>query len=431
MKCYKSVYTGALMAGLLVVITLLAAPISGCASAPAGDSGNRAPLVEKLAVFKEESAWKGPASCAIHGKAVYVVYTADNNMGRVFKYDLTSGESTSSGDQFPTIGKDDRSHNDAAIAVDGEGYVHVFIGMHNHRMKYFRSLSPRSVEAFEDRSKEIPGYFDSGVNEKRYTYPRMCTSTNGDVFLILRRTGMFWDSNRRAIRESQHSEKQDLYHYDLSDKSWEVTLVKSKPGYNAYMSNIVPDGDNNVHMVTAWSWYHDGGNTFQRGSYLKFDGESHLYTLANGDEVLLPLNVDAPEANLFYEGDHPWGKETVEIQTPRVALDAKGNPVVAYTHTPDNGKAWNCRLAVWDGEDWQHTGTILQGFYQYERPEVTTTGGRYNIYVNGKVVSSASKDFDQAVTVSWENGTTVESVQVLDERTDIVMDRQAIYMVSY
>ena len=416
---------------LLSLFAVLLVPLAGSANAPVGDVSGSRPVVEKLAVFKEEPAWKGPASCAVHEGVVYVVYTADNNMGRVFSYNLTTGESASSGDQFPTIGQDDRSHNDAAIAVDGDGYLHVFIGMHNHRLKYFRSTAPASVAEFENRSHEMPGYFDGGVNVKHYSYPRMCTSSNGDVFLILRRSGRFWDRERKTVRGSQHSEKQDLYHWDLSTKSWGVTPVKSKPGYNAYMSNIFPDTKNNIHIVTAWSWYHDGNNTFQRGSYLKFDVDEHLYTLADGNQILLPLNVDDPHANLFYPGDHPWGKETAEIQTPRVALNAEGNPIVAYSHTPDNTETWNCRLAVWDESGWQHTGPILQLPYEYERPEVTTTGGRYNIYVNGRVVSSDNPTFENAVTVTWEDGTTVESVQVLDDRTDIVMDRQAIYKVIY
>ena len=416
---------------LISLFVMLLAPLTGCANASTGNSSTRTPVVERLAVFKEEAAWKGPASCAVHEDVIYVVYTADNNMGRVFKYNLATGESASSGDQFPTIGEDDRSHNDAAIAVDGDGYVHVFIGMHNHRLKYFRSTTPGSITEFENRSHEMPGYSDAGVNVKHYSYPRMCTSSNGDVFLILRRSGRTWNRNQKVVRGSQHSEKQDLYHWDLSAKTWGVTLVKSKPGYNAYMSNIFPDTENNVHIVTAWSWYHDGNNTFQRGSYLKFNVDEHLYTLADGNQILLPLNVDDSHANLFYTGDHPWGKEIAEIQTPRVALNAQGNPVVAYSHTPDNTETWNCRLAVWSGSDWQHSGPILQLPYEYERPEVTTTGGRYNIYVNGKVVTSDNASFDNPVTVTWENGTTVESVQVLDGRTDIVMDRQAIYKVSY
>ena len=55
---------------------------------------------------------------------------------------------------------------DASPAEAHSGVDRVHVKSYGH---------PRAVL----RSHEMPGYFDAGVNVKHYSYPRMCTSSNG------------------------------------------------------------------------------------------------------------------------------------------------------------------------------------------------------------------------------------------------------------
>ena len=167
--------------------------------------------ISQLVNFGQGVDSKGTPDFTYHENYVYMLYTASNNMGRVCRYNLNTGEQDWSGDLFPTIAEDDAGHNGHAITVDGDGYIHCWIGMHNHKMKYYRSNSPGTYNSFTDQSSTVPWYDHTGVDEKRYSYPSAATSTNGDVFVILRRTAL--DLNDGNVREIQHGEKQDFYHY--------------------------------------------------------------------------------------------------------------------------------------------------------------------------------------------------------------------------
>ena len=74
---------------------------------------------------------------------------------------------------------DDAGHNTPSIAVDGDGFVHVFTSMHNEQWKYFRSSAAYS-STLVDRSSEMPD------QTAIFTYPMVKRGNNGDLWLIIR-----------------------------------------------------------------------------------------------------------------------------------------------------------------------------------------------------------------------------------------------------
>ncbi|WP_258103483.1 PKD domain-containing protein [Marinoscillum sp. MHG1-6] len=363
------------------------------------------------------------------GDKIYVLYTDNTTyMGCIAQYDLSNGSTTKNENLFPTIGQEDSSHNDAAIAIDGDGYIHVMIGMHNHKMRYYKSQHKHDYFAdfdaleFDTLGSSMPGYNDTGIHEKFYSYPSAVTASNGDVAFILRRTGFILQQG-----DSQNFEKQDLYHYDLSTGQWSMTMVKGKyavdtlPGGgnfpNAYMSRLYADDSNNIHIVTAWSWFHNGNNTFQRGTYLKFDVDQNTFHKADGTEVTdkLPIFVDDTDGSVdfFYNSGIPWRKNFLELQTPNVTVNELGYPIVSFARNwePSLSKGADSKdpnlpdpvmfrtISAWDGYKW-----VLNDSLATEkaggRPDITYTAGQLNTYSR----DASSTNSTRQIAISVDGG---------------------------
>ncbi|WP_258103484.1 BNR-4 repeat-containing protein [Marinoscillum sp. MHG1-6] len=357
------------------------------------------PTSTQLMVYSPDGL-SGRPDMAKHNDDMYIVYTeGKKHWGEVVKYNLTTGATVYGTRLFPTIGKNDASHNDATIAVDGDGYIHVMIGMHNDKMKYYKSDNPEDPTSFTNLSTSMPGYNDTGMYEKQYTYPDAATASNGDVIFVLRRNGLGTDGNSK-----QHYEKQDLYHYDLSTGQWSMVWIKGKDAdasgelyRNAYMSRIFADDNNNIHIGTVWSWYHNGNNTFQRGTYLKYDVSTGNCYKADGTDVTaqLPIYVDDTDGSVdfFFNSGEPWGKIKLELQTPHVTLNDLGHPVMSFARNwePSLSKGADDRdpglpdpimkrtISYWDGSSWNLVDSLSEETAG-GRPLISNTAGQLNTY---------------------------------------------------
>ncbi|MFB9056871.1 BNR-4 repeat-containing protein [Mariniflexile ostreae] len=398
---------------------------------------------------------RNEASFAYHNNLVYILYVdnvADDSLGgmywaRICRYNLDTGAKDWSGNLFHTIATDNRNgdndegHNDSTIAVDGDGYIHVWIGMHNDKMKYYRSLSPGAYTSFGDFGNTFPGYNDTGLELKTYSYPVAATTTNGDVFVILRRTAWYYKNGE--LKGLQHNEKQDLYHWNNTTKTWTMDLVKKQDGRNAYMSNLYADNDNNLHIVTAWSQKHSGDNTFQKGTYVRYDVSANKYYKADGGQVNIPIDVDTADADKFYPGEHVWGDAYTEIQTPQVTVNSLGHPVVMYPYnTAPNFSQTNpsyvVNIATWNGASWTRVDNILsENIANHTRPPMTYTGGQINVFSrNINNVGQLTSSSDEGITFSAPvalKGAGNSPVQALNysPNTDLYINKRELFRVVY
>lgn len=381
-------------------------------------------LPKKLVDFASSDTWKGNPSFAKHNDYIYVLYTAMNNKGKICRYTISTGAIDWSDSLFDTVGEHDPSHNDSSIAVDGNGFIHCWIGMHNDPIKYYRSKTAGDFKNFESKNTEMPNYINT-----RASYPWACTSTNGDVFLIIRRS-MKLDN-----------EYQDLYHYSLDTKKWTMTTVAGKFGDSAYMSAIHADNDNNVHIATVWSDFHFHDNHFQRGTYLKYDVAKDAFFKADGTLVTnLPVQHDGYGADLFYENNFKWS-EIEEIQTPRITTNDKNDPIIVYPFTPDNGGVWSYKMATWNDTQWMSKEVYSMGT-RYGRPPVTADGNSIRIYatdVSEKQVY-ASYSGDNGLTFTSNNlveksdyvfAKMAINSNINNESTDFLISRRHLFKVSY
>ncbi|WP_163930523.1 BNR-4 repeat-containing protein [Paraferrimonas sp. SM1919] len=413
----------------------------------------------------------GRTDVAVYNNFAYVLYADaainDDNNGRLAKINLADNSIQYSNQRFLTIGNGDASHNGAAIAVDGDGYIHAWIGMHNHQMRYYRSTTPESIESFDNLSNQEtfasydPSYDDwsnlptpednnatyygfinqhpsTNLNLRLYSYPEAASLSNGDVVFIARRTSLRLKDG--TIAGSQTGEKQDFYHYDFKTKKWTEYLLKSTPNKNAYMSKLFADKNNNVHIVTAWSQLHSGDNTFQRGTYVKFNNETKTFHKADETAVALPISVDGNNSDHFYPFRKPWGDTTVEIQTPQITLNAKGTPVISYPFNIDpsfhrDSPDYQLRIATWTGSQWFQTD-VNTNVGNHERPPLSYTNNQIQIHTRATSTYSylySSNDnglsFNRLHTYGHDKS-PIKAIN-LDAQKDLLLNSRSIKLFTH
>ncbi|WP_163930930.1 BNR-4 repeat-containing protein [Paraferrimonas sp. SM1919] len=387
-------------------------------------------------LFTYTASYAGQPSFDVVGDDVYVLFTdGDTYKARICHYHMASSSSNCSGDLFDTIAPDDSSHNQSAIAVDGDGYIHAWVGMHNHKMKYYRSDTPGDFTSFTDQSSTVPWYNDAGINEKRYTYPAAVSTSEGDVVFVARRTALFLDGE--LVRESQQNEKQDMYVWDDASNTWSAQLIQASLDKNAYMSNLYADNNGNVHIATAWSQLHSGDNTFQRGTYVKYDVSANQFYKADGTQVSLPIDVETASADHFYPWEQPWGDTTNELQTPQVTVNSLGNPVVAYpknTNYSQNSPNYSMSVAVWNGTSWV-TSTDITEVRNHERPPITSVGNWVNMYSRDSkdpwIHSSTDNGYNFTDVLMLADGNEPYAAKRYDGDTDLFINTRRLWKVDY
>jgi hypothetical protein len=233
---------------------------------------------------------------------------------------------------------DDNGHNAPSIAVDGDGYVHVFTSMHNEPWKYFRSDSPWSA-TLVDHSADMP---DQGL---RVTYPVSKRDANGDLWLIIR---------GQAIND-ETAKGGYFYKYTKSTQSWaRVSIWAYRKGYSVYPDDIQFSSDGDVHLQWEWSKYPASGVRHQ-GSYVRYTPSSSKYRSASGGTVTLPITQDTQDivyqpltTGEGYSGD--IGHSPVPaFQSAKLALYEDGAGAVrihaAYRFANETYDLWQVRRA--------------------------------------------------------------------------------------
>src|SRR4029079_19161269 len=113
--------------------------------------------------------------------------------------------------------RDDPGHRQPSIAVDGDGYIHVFTALHKNHWVYYRSGRPRDVHTMVNRSAQLPDQGDV------YTYPVLTRTGQGDVYMVIRAaTGGGPEHGR-------------LYRWANPTNAWSrVAIFASQVGYTVY-----------------------------------------------------------------------------------------------------------------------------------------------------------------------------------------------------
>jgi hypothetical protein len=256
------------------------------------------------------------------------------------------------------------------------------------------------------------------------TYPWVTSASNGDVFMMCRRTA------------GVHDEKQDFYHWNHKNKRWTMQTVAAKPTDCAYMGSIFGDDSGNVHIAIAWADFHKGGNRFQKGMYMKYNISQNKFYKADGTEISkIPVSYDTTDADLFYNNKFAWG-DGPEIQTPRIITDGNNVPVISFPHSKDLGENWTYKVAKWNGNQWEET-LIYKDANMYARPPITNNGSTINVFMTNaeknKIsvarINSKSK-FKKYLLVKKGHYYSKMALK-FKENTDLMITKTKLFKIEY
>lgn len=275
---------------------------------------------------------------------------------------------------------DDEGHNQPSIAIDGDGYIHAFVSMHNNEWRYFRSARPEDPTEFVNVSAEMPDQ-DLG-----FTYPNLATAPDGDVWLIARSRSVPGRAGGR------------LYHWDNTNDAWSLVTpfaYQAEPERRTVYPDdidVTPDGD--VHI--AFQWAHDAFGIRHEGSYLRYSPSENAFYAADGNQVDVPVTPSTP--GLIYQplepGEVYGGQEGVQSAKLSMSESAGGwTPTIAYRYKdPADPARFEVERATFQNGEWSreqvfggpadtHAALDITNNGETERIYYTTTGSSGTAYV--------------------------------------------------
>ncbi len=250
----------------------------------------------------------------------------------------------------PTIVHDkkgvDDPHDNAALAIDPQGYLWVFIsGRARSRPGFiYRSDRPYSIEHFEL------------IKEGEMTYPQpWWVPDRGFLYLF-----------------TKYTKGRELYFATSPDGiQWSEEIKFAGMGGHYQTS-----GRKDERVFTAFN-YHPGGNVDRRTNlyYIETKDFGTTWTNVQGEALTLPLS-DPINPALVRE----YEKESRLVYIHDVDLDSQGHPVILYTTAASykpgpEGDPRSWTIAHWDGTIWQFS-EITRGNHNY------STGA---LYIEGDV----------------------------------------------
>lgn len=288
---------------------------------------------------------------------------------------------------------DDIGHRQPTVAVDGDGYIHVFAAMHNTGWIYYRSSERGDPTTMVNRSSQMP---DQGG---RFTYPNAVRTPNGDVYLI--------------VRDSVAGR---LYRWDNAADTWSrAATFASQSNYVVYPDDVVPDASGNLHI--AWEWAYGGANGLRHlGSHTRYQPATGRFFDAAGRKLATPIGTTS---TAVYQPLVPGERATDRsgptnppgFQSAKLAIDpATGRPMAAYRMRVTAGGRFQVRFARWDGSAWQRETVYAGRYTTYAAIDVTLHGGRARVYYAKTAVPNGDQAF---AAVRQSGGRWVEDPPLL------------------
>jgi hypothetical protein len=227
-------------------------------------------------------------------------------------------------------------HDNAAIAIDDDGYVWVFVsGRARIRPGFiYRSMQPYSVGEFER------------ILEGEMTYPQpKYISGHGFFYLFTKYT---------AGRE--------LY-WQTSKDGREWSDAKKLAGFEGHYQVSATHGD----LIASTFMWHPGGSVDKRTNlyYVQTADFGETWTTASGKPLRTPLDSPKNDALLI---DYQAQGQNVYIHD--LNFDASGHPVILYItsggHKPGPaGGTRTWRVTSWDGTSWR-TNSVCESDHNYD-----------------------------------------------------------------
>lgn len=220
------------------------------------------------------------------------------------------------------------AHNTIAIAVDGEGYIHLAWNHHNTPLNYVRGRRPGSFDFG-------PSEPMTGRNEQTVSYPQFLRLPDGDL-LFLHREGSSGRGNLVLKR------------YATRTRTWtqvQANLIDGEGERSAYPMATV-DREGVLHLTWNWRDTPDVATNHDL-CYARSPDGGRTWTTSRGEPLAMPLTVE----NAEYALRVPAGRSL--MNPPAITVDRHGRPCLANYWCPDGSDVPQYHLVRHDGSAWR------------------------------------------------------------------------------
>lgn len=356
------------------------------------DSGNGGFAAEMLPQAVSTGGSNGHVFAAIYrpdGTVNVVDINPDTGTATAFPLTAADGSLerfvTASATTAASNGNLNDSHNNLAIALDRQGYIHVAGDVHNAPLKYWRSLKP--LDASTMRNSQQPGpmqgvwvvkdkvgnetrrYLNSGAERGATCYPDLFHGPGGQLFFA-------WRAGASARGNWM------LYRYDEQSQQWSSTAGVSMQyapypdGYpliegissnlSPYPTRPVAGPDGRYWMV--WAWRSDANRANSNGRLCA--AHSTDLTAWHGLDGSAMTSMNFATASVIVDDLPLAGSGLLNNQTP-VGFDAAAQPVIAY-FKGNASSGTQITTARPNGTTWQQTTIASVAYYDLDNPTSAT-----------------------------------------------------------
>ncbi|HBS5944286.1 TPA: BNR-4 repeat-containing protein [Klebsiella pneumoniae] len=262
-------------------------------------------------------------------------------------------------DGSTAVYNNDIGHNNPSIAVDGDGYIHVFTSMHVNLLRYFRSAAPHDVTDMVEASWFSPDA------DWVYTYPTIARSPNGDVYCMM----------RAGVRSSVGANKQlgVIYKYSVASKLWSrLAPAAENVGRAVYPDDLSAQSDG-LHLLFQWAPY-PASAVRHIGEY-GIIGTDGLMRNVIGEQIPMPVTQGLMAYKPLQPGENPGSGTglTIGIQSAKFAFEnGELSHITFRFRTEDDPEGtyftkFGVYVTHWDGSAW------VEERIAYVPPEIGNT----------------------------------------------------------
>jgi hypothetical protein len=225
-------------------------------------------------------------------------------------------------------GRVQNAHNTVAMAVDGEGYLHVAWDHHGNPLNYVRSRVPGSLELGEREPM-------TGEREDRVTYPQFLRLPSGDLVFFYR-DGQSGRGNLVLNRYSTASRRWTQVHPNLIDGG----------GRRSAYPALMVDAEGRLHL--AWNWRESPDVATNHDlAYARSEDEGRSWTAVDGKPLRVPMTYEGAAYALRLP------QRSGLMNPPALTVDSAGRPCLASYWRPEGSDVPQYHVVRYNGSSWQ------------------------------------------------------------------------------
>lgn len=261
-----------------------------------------------------------------HGETQFASFYASDGALVLGRRELPAGPWASQRTHYRADVND--AHRTAAIAVDGQGILHVAWDHHNNPLNYARGVAAASLELG-------PREPMTGRHEDRVTYPQFLRLPDGDL--------LFFYRDGRSGRGNLV-----LNRYTVRTRTWtqlHASLIDGEGQRSAYPAMTI-DAHGVLHLGWVWRESPDVATNHDLCYARSADG-GVSWTTSTGAPLAVPFTAATAEYALRL----PEGRSL--MNPPALAADSAGRPILANYWCPEGSDIPQYHVVHHDGSRWR------------------------------------------------------------------------------